>query len=198
MRTLCISLPETPERTERAKQHFTEIGLTGVHFIDGIHAETFGLLTHHPYNYDHPGTGFRIPGKHVGLCLSHFVAWSICKMMDEPVFMILEDDALFCDDWKERLDRVTLDQNIDMLLLGSCNCAGKPRTHIEGEVYDVRWPQCTHAYIVTRKGIEILLATQRDIFAPIDLALIHRSYDKMTVRTVLPRIVSQYGQEISE
>jgi GR25 family glycosyltransferase involved in LPS biosynthesis len=197
MRSFCISLPETPERTQRAREHFSAIGLE-VHFIQGVHAKTFGLLTSRTYDYDDAKSGYHIPAKHVGLCLSHYIAWSICAALPDDRFLILEDDALFEDGWRKRMDQALLDvpQDWDMLFIGSCNCTGKPTIHTSGEVFDVRYCQCTHAYIVTPKGIQILLETQRDIFAPIDLALIHRSFEKMRVYTVLPRIVNQHGQEI--
>lgn len=197
MKSFCITLPETPERTQRAREHFADIGLD-VHFIQGIHAKTFGLLTSHTYDHDHPSEGYHIPSKHVGLCLSHYIAWSICAAMPDDMFMILEDDALFEPSWKDRTEKALADvpQDWDMLFIGSCNCADKPQIHTSGDVFEVKWPQCTHATIITKKGIQTLLETQRDVFAPIDLALIHRSFERMKVYTVLPRIVNQHGQDI--
>jgi GR25 family glycosyltransferase involved in LPS biosynthesis len=197
MKCFFISLPETPKRTQRANEHFESIGLD-VQFVQGIHAKTFGLLTSHTYDFDHPESGYHIPAKHVGLCLSHYVAWSVCAALTDEMFIIMEDDVLFEEAWKERLDKALADvpKDWDMLFIGSCNCQDKPSIHCSGEVFEIKWPMCTHCYAVTKKGIQILLETQRDIFAPIDLALIHRSFEKMKVYTIIPRICSQFGQEI--
>jgi GR25 family glycosyltransferase involved in LPS biosynthesis len=200
MRTFCLSLPETPERREAAKHHFLERGVEA-EFIDGIHAENFGLLTWRTYDVDHPGTGFRIPAKHVGLCLSHYVAWSICAHLPDEWFMILEDDADFAPDWKPRLEQAVREAppDTDILLIGSCNCMDKPRIQIAGSetLWRVQWPQCTQAMVIHRKAIPTLIQTQRKIYAPIDLALIFHSYPHLNVYTVLPRIVGQRGQEIN-
>ncbi len=235
VKTFCITLPETPGRHAAAEAHFKERGVD-VRFIYGINAKKFGLLTHHFYEVDHPGTGYTINAKHTGLNLSHQLMWSICKEIDDDKFLILEDDAEFPVDWKPRMEQAIADApaETDMLFVGSCNCGDKPREHIKGDVFRIgkqpisfpmacaagcEWlptskverdtphyaapteiafgPTCTHAYIVYRKALEKLLLTQRDIWAPIDLALIFRSFPHLNVYTVLPRICGQRGQEIA-
>lgn len=202
MRAYCITLPETPDRTAALKEHLLAVGPGGTKtsFVDGIHAKSFGLLTCHPYEVDHPGTGYMIPQKHVGLCLSHYLVWSIARHSGEPgPFMVIEDDAEFAPDWQERLRRALDDtpDDADLLMIGNCNCAGKPTRHVAGEVHHVQWPQATHAYVVWPQALPRLLATQRDVWAPIDLALIFRSYPTLNVYTVLPRIVGQRNMELA-
>lgn len=198
MRTFCITLPETPERQQAAREHFQQRGVK-VEFLHGIHGEAFGLSTKHPYEVDHPGSGYIVSPKHVGLHLSHYMAWSICQQLPDERFLILEDDAEFCTGWKHRLERSIADApaDFDMLYVGSCNCAGASKYRVKGDVWCVHWPQCTQAYIVARKAIETLLATQRHCWAPIDLSLIFRSLPHLKVWTVLPRIVGQRRTAIS-
>lgn len=197
MTSLCITLPETPERTERAKAHFLERGIDA-HFITGIHALNFGLLTSKVYTFDHPTEGYHIPAKHVGLCLSHYMAWNICAALPDDKFLILEDDALFPEDWKVRLEKVLSDTppDFDMLYIGSCNCEGYPKTHIKGDIFEVKYPSCTHSIVLARKALPILLETQREVYAPIDLALFFKTLPQLKVYTVLPSICSQYGQTL--
>lgn len=194
MRTICITLPETPAREAAARMHFLERGLS-VDFIHGIHAQTFGVIGTHTYELDHPGSGYVIGYKHTGLCLSHYMVWNACALLPDKYFLILEDDAKFEAGWKDRFDRAMLDvdPDFDILYVGSCNTVGKPQTKLTGEIHMVEYPMATHAYVVAKKAIPTLLETQRDIFAPIDIALILRTLPKLKVYTVLPRIVDQFG-----
>jgi hypothetical protein len=200
VRTFCITLPETPERKASAVKHFNERGINA-EFLHGIHANTFGLRTDHTYEYDHPGTGYIVEQKHVGLHLSHYMAWQAMQLdRAEAQWILCEDDADFAPNWIDRVSESMMfsPQETDLLFIGSCNCFDKPRTDLGHGLYKLEWPQCTHAYIVFRKALPILLSTQRDSFAPIDLSLILRSFPFLNVVTVLPRIVGQRGQLISD
>lgn len=194
MKTFCITLPERPEEKERARKHFEERGMT-VQFIDGINAEVFGLRTEHTYDFDNPGTDYHIGAKDVGLFLSHYAAWIACSTHDDDLFLILEADALLVENWKERLDscleRAKKLGNFDIMYIGSCHCLDKHKSQLDDDLWNVMYPLCTHAYVVTKRGIEILLRTQRDCYASIDCALMQRSLPHMEVLTVLPRIADQ-------
>jgi len=197
MRAFALTLSETPERTAKAKAHFDEHGVKA-QFINGIHAEKFGLLTTHAYEVDHPGSGYRIPPKHVGMCLSHYIAWTVCSFFSDESFLILEDDAQFAPDWKSRYHAAMahLPQDWDLFYIGSCNCELSQKDHIGGEVFKVVNPMCTHAILIRNKAIPVLLETQRKIWAPIDLSLIFRSLPKLKTYCLLPRIVSQFDTVI--
>jgi GR25 family glycosyltransferase involved in LPS biosynthesis len=197
VRTLCITLPETPERKKEAQKHFNERGVK-VDWLHGIGAKTFGLQTSHTYEFDHPGTGYVVDPKHVGLHLSHYMAWQAMALLEEDYFLLLEDDADFAPDWEMRFIQALTycPRDTDLLFVGSCNTFDKPRVDLGYGNFHVKWPQCTHAYIVFKRALPILLSTQRDSFAPIDLSLILRSFEYLNVVTVLPRIVGQRGQEI--
>lgn len=200
LRTFCITLPETPERKTQALSHFLEVGLHA-EFLNGIYAKGFGLKTEHTYDFDHPGTGYVMDQKHVGLHLSHYMAWQGMQMcLGENSWLLIEDDAKFPDDWEDRLNAAMwyCPPDTDLLFVGSCNTFDKPKTDQGNGIWAVEWPQCTHAYVVFRKALPILLSTQRDCFAPIDLSLIHRSFPFLKVYTVLPRIVSQRGTAICD
>lgn len=193
---LVITLPETPERAERCKQHLLDMQLDS-HFITGIHAKTFGLMTHHTYDFDHPSEGYRIPAKHVGLFLSHYMCWQIASMNQEPT-LIMEDDVFF-----ERQPYAILEElknylnEWDMIFVGSGNTFDKPHKQVFEHLYEVQYPQCTHAYLISQSAAKRLLLEQRKCFAPIDLSLIHVSLPTMKVLTFLPRLASQYGQNIN-
>lgn len=198
MRRFCLSLPETPERTEKAREHFRQQRVYDVTFFHGLHAEKAGIQTHHLYEVDNPGTGFKIGFKPTGIWLAHWALWSALNLLWDEHFMVIETDAKFPDDWHTRVNSALTDapRDFDMLYVGSCCCDGRPRTHIKGDVYEVKWPLCTHCYIVAKKALPILLETQRKIWAPIDIGLTFESHPKLKVYTVLPRIVEQFDTVI--
>lgn len=178
-------------------QHFAERKLN-VSLFNGIHAERFGLYTHHTYEVDNPGSNYHIRVESIGNILSHYMLWSALAMLWDDFFLVLEDDAKLEERWHIRLNDAISNtpHDFDMLYLGSCCCNGKPRTLVGGDVYEVRYPMCTHAYIVARKALHFLLSSQRKVYAPIDISLIFHSLPHLKVYTVLPRIADQFDVTI--
>jgi GR25 family glycosyltransferase involved in LPS biosynthesis len=121
-------------------------------------------------------------------------------MLGEGRFLILEDDALFPMDWKKRLDEALshTPDDTDILLIGSSNTQDKAKKQISGPVWEVKYPFCTHAYVVWSKALPVLLAKMRDCYTNIDIAMVQRAYPHLKVLTVLPRIVSQRNMELAE
>lgn len=193
-RTFCLTLPEKPARTLAAKNHFGERGVEAT-FFNALHGPTAGLSTIHPYEIDNPGSGFRMGFIPTGIFLAHYMLWAALNMLTDDHFLILEDDAQFPENWTERMCQALKDTppDFDMLYVGSCCCAGRPQTQIKGEVWEVKYPQCTHAYIVAKKALPVLLATNRKIYAPVDIALNFNSHPQLKVLTVLPSIISQFN-----
>lgn len=161
----------------------------------GVNAAKMGLTTIHPYEIDHPGSNYIMPSKHVGMHLSHFLLWRHLKEYhSEPVYTVFEDDVRMVSGWQERFITSinSVPDDWDMLFLGSCCTDGKPSSHVLGNVHKVYYPLCTHAYMVSRKALPVLLETQEKSWAPIDLALNFNSFPMLKVYTVLPRIADQY------
>lgn len=192
MRTFCITLPETPERTQKAKTHFQERGVN-VEFFNGINAEVAGLATVHTYEVDNPGTGFRIGYKPTGIWLSHYMLWAALNMQPDPNFFVLEVDAKFADNWPYRFQTAleNVPKDFDMLFIGSCCCQGARKKQIAGEVWEVKYPTCFHAYIISKKALPIMLS-MRKVWAPIDLQGQFEVYQHLKIYAVLPRIVEQF------
>jgi GR25 family glycosyltransferase involved in LPS biosynthesis len=193
IRAFCITLPELPERRHRAEEHFRERNAE-VHFFDGIHAEKFGLKTVYNYEVDHPGTKFNIGFQCVGCWLSHYMLWSALNLLWEDAFLVFEDDVVFSPDWHVRLSAAlgNAPPDFDMIYVGSCCCEGKPTEHIAGEVYRVKYPMCTHAYVVAKKALPVLLRTQRKLYAPIDISMVFHSHPEMQIYSILPTIFTQF------
>jgi GR25 family glycosyltransferase involved in LPS biosynthesis len=196
MTIFCISCPaELPERHADAVKHFAERKVDA-QFINGIHGEAFGILSWRPYRRENPAIGQLMDISVTGISLSHYMTWQICWFYEDETFLILEDDAYFVEDWAIRLNQAILDlpEDWDILLIGSCCCADKPQTQIKGEVFEVKYPFCCHAYLVNRRCIPKLLELGRDAAIPVDVLLMDKIYPLLRVYTVLPRIASQrYG-----
>lgn len=198
-KTFCLTLPENPERRSKAEANFKELGID-VTFCDGIHGATAGVYTIHPYEVDNPGSGFRMGFAPTGIFLAHYMLWTALQFLEGDHFFILEDDVKFAPDWSERTEKSLSDvpPDFDMLYLGSCCCKIRFKRHIKGEVWEVRYPQCTHAYMVAKKALPVMLATNRRIYAPVDIALTLHTHPRLKIATVLPRIFEQVDCNIPE
>ncbi len=196
MRSFCITLKDSARWPAR-EAHFAERGITVEKFraLDGPRS---GLATGWTYEIDHPKSGYKIGPKIIGIAMSHIMLWTALRHMPEDYWMVLEDDVLFDADWKPRLESAlaSAPAEWDMIYSGSCNCFDKPKTHIAGDLYQVKWPQCTHCYVVSRKALDTLLDTNVRIWAPLDCALVYESFPKLNVYTILPRIAAQDGTDI--
>jgi GR25 family glycosyltransferase involved in LPS biosynthesis len=195
-----ITLRESPDRESACRKHLGDVGFDGVEYFYGVNAAKWGLHTTHPYEIDHPGTGYITPPKHVGLHLSHWILWQLALRSDEDITSIMEDDVAMAGDWQPRLSTIltAAPDDWDIILLGHCNALNKPTTHVRGQLFDVRYPQCTHWYIARKKAIPFLLESQEKAWAPIDLALIFNSYPHLKVLTAIPRLAAQSTIDLAE
>jgi GR25 family glycosyltransferase involved in LPS biosynthesis len=189
----------------RTKQHFAERGVDAQLFR-GINAPKIGVHTVHPYLVDGPPppgeAPFNVGPRVVGCWLSHRALWAALLLLPDKHVLVLEDDAIFPEDWRKRFDRALADvpSDFDVLYIGSCCAMDKTKTLLKGEVWDVRYPFCTHGYVVAKKALQVLIETQdaATCYAPIDVSMAMHSFPKLKVFTVLPRILEQYETGISE
>lgn len=195
MKTFVLCPQEEVDRKERAIEHFTQRGLDVV-FFNPLHAATAGFRTTQTYDQ---GNGQMGP-KQVGIWLAHWSLWNALQFLPDSHFFILELDAQFAEDWEPRLANAlrAVPDDYDFLYVGSCCTADKPKRAMGAGVYEVRWPQCLHAYVVSKKVLPLLLSTLRRCWAPIDIQLTLEVFPKPEVKCycVLPRIVSQFNTVI--
>lgn len=197
MTVFCISCPaELPESHEASVTHLLERKVKA-QFVNGVHAEKFGIMSCRPYRKNRPGEIIDIG--QVGLNLSHYMVWQVCLFHSDEVFLILEDDCELPENWRERLDKAIADapEDWDIIIAGSSHTSDKPTTHIKGELFRVEYPFCTHCYLVRRKALPVLIEHCRDAAMKIDIALIEYAYPKLNVFTVLPRIAEQRGAPLA-
>lgn len=205
LKVLSVFLPDDKKWMEEHAEgatHFKEEGLN-VYWVEGVHAEKWGLQSRHIYLLDgKPEEQFYIGTPKVGGFLSWYVLYHIMKAMNYSHYFILEMDARFINGWREKLEQALKDvpEDFDFLFVGSCCAMDKEPVHIKGDVYEFpyrgeeKWqhyPQCGHAYIIAKKCVQLLIDTQRDVANPVDISLIKYAFPKLKIYAILPRLANQ-------
>lgn len=197
IRAFCVTLQEMPEKWAFISNHFKEVGFECEPF-NGISAKESGLVTEHTYDVDNPGTNYRIGRKPVATWISFYMLWSAMQYMNEHYFAQVEWDCQLAPDWRPRLERAMRDvpPDFDIIMPGNCCCKGKPMKHIRGDVYEMKGANCGHFSIIAKKALPVLLATQRRVYAPLDLSLCYHSFQHLKVFVILPRLAGQFDTMI--
>lgn len=178
----------------------------GYKIFKGIDAIGWGLKTENPYKFAVEGQNKTLRSDQIGCYMAHYwlwrtLMWSIEfeRFGDESQFTILEDDCDFRQDWKENLTLASqsLPRDWDILMIGSCCTDDKPRIHLGSNLYELKYPFCTHGYIVRGKCLNTLINSSENMWAPVDIMLSTQAYPKLKVYTILPRICDQIGTSLS-
>jgi hypothetical protein len=117
----------------------------------------------------------------IGCSLSHIQTW--LSILNEPgeYFLVLEDDVRFNKNWLDIWDKYAEDipEDAELLYLGGVLPPNKPVLHQCLEKVNDSWSQikpntffsqiplpvfhfCTYSYIITRKGVDKMMAFLRD------------------------------------
>lgn len=205
-----IFLPDDPqwmEQYEQAKKYFSQ-NLLDVYWVEGIHAEKWGLQGRHIYLLDgRPQEQLIIGNKKLGGFLSWYLLFHVCKALGKKHYMFLETDCKFVDGWRYKLqtEMAHVPDDFDFLFVGSCCAMDKEPVHVAGDVYEFPYrgeemwnyyPQCGHCYIVAAKCLQLLIDTQRDTANPVDVSLIKYAFPKLKIYAILPRLADQ-GEKIN-
>lgn len=205
IKPIALHLPDTEEwvvRKKNAEVHFKEAGVKDLFWLTGVHAKKWGIQGRHIYLLDgKPEEQFYIGDGNVGNYISQYAAYLVMDALDYSHYMYLEDDCRFLDGWIEKLaeDLKDVPEDFDFLYVGSCCAMDKEPVHVKGNVYEFpyredKWnyyPMCTHCYIVAKKAVPHLIATNRDTANPTDISLIKYSFPSMKVYAILPRLAGQ-------
>lgn len=213
IKPIALWLPDTQEWVDQQSAfsaYLISQGITDTYWVAGIHAHKWGIQGTHTYLLDgRPEEQFKIGDKKVGGFLSQYVVYNVMNALPDSHFMFMEGDCNFVLGWREALEREleNVPDDFDFLFVGSCCAMDKEPVHVKGNVYEFpyrgeeKWryyPQCGHCYIVAKKCIPHLIATQRDAGNPADVSLIRYAFPKMKVYAILPRLAAQQpGYEIA-
>eukprot|EP00545_Synedropsis_sp_CCMP1620_P009539 CAMPEP_0119013464 /NCGR_PEP_ID=MMETSP1176-20130426/8463_1 /TAXON_ID=265551 /ORGANISM="Synedropsis recta cf, Strain CCMP1620" /LENGTH=384 /DNA_ID=CAMNT_0006966555 /DNA_START=20 /DNA_END=1174 /DNA_ORIENTATION=+ len=119
----------------------------------------------------------------IGCYLSHVKFWNKVASEESPYQLVLEDDAMVCDDFEKRAQQMVDDlqdnpetkDTWDVLLLGAFSCVhpekkygqyrfqawllgdGRRQRRVSSNIQIPHRPLGTHAYILSKRGAEKLL-----------------------------------------
>lgn len=199
-KTFCLTLKETPKRKEYAYNHFKQHNLD-VEFFDGIHGKKFGLSTVIPYMDDNPnwkpgdGSPHFISQGHIGCILSHFILWKTLSYLPYDEILILEDDVILCDNFKEKFIKYKSELPDDWQYVFVGHCCLPPEDQqlkvTNNIITSNHSPMCTHAYMIKKSSIPILLDTNHQAWAHIDIQIQKRSLKQLKHYVFVPSLVEQ-------
>lgn len=170
--------------------HLKSIGISADPFI-GLDQKLFQVVPVMTFDVNVKGEKAGI--KHVCSQMTHYLMWKVLSYLDGDSFLVLEDDAIFVEDWKQKyLDAISvLPEDWDVLFIGSCCTIGRDTKHIGKNLFEVKYPMCAHAIMYRKKALPILLECHQKVWAPLDIAMFFESLPRLKVYTILPRIVTQ-------
>ena len=192
----CIWNREIPRR-ETTEPHFKAMGINAT-FFEGIYGKGFRVRAAEPTSMQPNGDPWYISQGHIGLCLSHYMVWSHIWHAGHEEAIVLEDDAFFGatfhNDYRDFRRRLPADW--DMAYLGWLH-SGHDRVmkQVNGRVHTLEGcPFGTHALLIRRSGIRILLDTQRVMMQHIDINIDQLSLPHMKTYVAYPSLVTQRSQ----
>ncbi len=217
---------EWMKRFEDCLIHFTEQNIYA-HCVAGVHSRKFGIQgtrkymrdaysrIQHKYKDGLPDVmpeelkeqSYQGDGR-TGGYLSHYMLYNIMSAMNYEYYMLMECDCRFVEGWEKKLEQALKDvpEDFDFLFVGSSDAKNKEPEHIKGDVYKFPkrkgkegwYPMCGHCYIVAKRALPIIIATQRDTADSVDVSLIYESFPYLNVYGILPRLADQHNMYLPE
>lgn len=194
----CLTLKDTPKRREYAEQHFKENGLD-VEFFEGINGTTFGLRTTIPYKDDNTEgddySGYFIKQGRIGCLLSHYMLWQTLWHLPYDEILILEDDAVLCEKFQERFNQFKSQLPIDWQYVFVGHCCLPPEDYqikiSDNVITTTHPPMCTHAYMIKKSSIPVLLETNHQAWAAVDIQIQKKTLKILKHYVFLPPLIDQ-------
>jgi glycosyl transferase family 25 len=130
----------------------------------------------------------------IGCAYSHIKLWEKCLKLPYKYFIILEDDTIIPNKFKEKINCIIENSPKiwDIIYLGGCYVKGKlvNKQFIKPTSLYGKYNLCTHAYIINKKSIPKLLKKMKPIEYPIDNQL-RQYYKDLDVYFYYKNIVKQ-------
>lgn len=192
----CITLKQTPDRHGRAVEYFRAAGLD-VTFVWGVHGRTWGLETSlWAHGEAH---GYKIAPGMVGLNLSHWMVWQLADLAGCEEFIVMEDDCLPCEDFREeyRLTREALPGDWAFCYLGTVGGEGRVKQHINERLVRFDDPYGTHCYLVRKQAVPVLLENMQEARGHTDQQLWQNvlSHGRLPFYVAWPSLAGQHSYE---
>lgn len=213
VKPILIYLPDQQAWVDKylsAREHLYGQGFENVYELAGCHAAAWGVQGNHIFLLDgRPEEKHYVGDGNVGNYITQYAAYLVMDALEYSHYFYLEGDARFVDGWKPTLEQALLEagDDWDIIFVGSCCCGGKTPTKIGAMLYEFPcrgesawnlYPLCTHAYIVNKRCVKHLIATNRDVMNNTDISLQYNSFPKMRVLAILPRLAGQDKNNLPE
>lgn len=186
----CITLRSQPKRAAAARKEFARAGLSAT-MVEGVNGTAWGLESNKRRR-----DGWLVHPKHVGLCLSHWMVWQYARLSQAPEVLFFEDDVRLCAGFAEEFRRslAAVPADWQMVYVGHCCADGKPTIRYNDRAAAVHWPLCTHAYLLRRSALDVLLEHAAEAKTHIDQLLVENvlNHHKLQCYTMLPGLATQH------
>lgn len=194
-RIFCVTLKDSIIRKNYIKEHFEKNNIK-FDFFEGIDGKKFGLATNIMFSENDPS----VPNKYIqsgriGCLLSHYMLWKTLSYLPDEEFLIIEDDIILQNDFinKFSLYKSQLPTDWQYVFVGYCCLPNiKNITKINNNIIKSNpSPLCTHAYMIKKSAIEILLETNHQAWAAIDIQIQQKSLPLLNNYIFFPPLIDQ-------
>jgi len=130
----------------------------------------------------------------ISLILKHNHIWE--KMINDNIdnVLVLEDDALFSENFVEEFNSYTkeLPNDYDLLWVGSCCGLHAPNITIDKHIYQIEGSRCTHAYLISLKCAKYMVEYLKENNSPCDF-MFNEAIKKFSLKNywLEPDLISQ-------
>ena len=191
----CLTLKDTPKRREYAEKHCKQHGLD-VTFFEGINGAKFGLKTTIPYKDDDPdGPDIFIKQGRIGCLLSHYMLWQTLWHLPHEEILILEDDVFLCEDFEKRFLEFKKQLPDDWQYVFVGHCCLPPEDYqlkvTDNIITTTHAPMCTHAYMIKKSSIPVLLDTNHQAWSAVDIQIQKKTLKILKHYVFMPPLVEQ-------
>lgn len=160
------------ERKNNILELLEEQNLKNFTFIENYDKDTwdiFELKKKFPYAFQKTPSGRFLNEPEISLLLKHYYIMQELVSSDSSYALVLEDDAVFCDNFLINLKQYfnQLPKNWDLVWVGTCcNLHSK---YVEGKnIYFEKSSRCTHAYLISKECASKILNNRHKITEAID------------------------------
>lgn len=195
-RTFCITLKETPLRTKYFLESAKKAGID-VEFFHGVFGSRLKLTPRQPNELECPGQNIFMTDGAVGCYLSHFILWNILLYLPDEEFLILEDDAVFIDGFKDKFQLLysRLPTNWGMVYVGWLPYGDNVKQLVVDEGISIRQPSATHGYLIKKSILKMACDAIQPCSSPIDLTILSKLLPCIEYYLFDPPLITQRSFE---
>jgi GR25 family glycosyltransferase involved in LPS biosynthesis len=196
--TYLIGCDELSERKQITFDHLKENNVN-FNYWRGLYGRNSGLMTTIVHNYWPDGRPYYISPGIASLTLNHLFLYQHCLVNNYEQVVVLEDDVHLENGWQEKMSSMlkNLPKDYDMVYLGWCHEGqGRNLKHVSDCLYN-QVDGCvfgTHALLISKKGLKILIDHNRILEKPIDVQICLWSLPRMKYFVCYPSLITQKSQ----